>query len=193
MISYLKGKVVLFKWGMVILEVNGVGYKVGVDPQIHLPNDVVDSGQPIELFVHEQVREDADDLYGFLSYQELELFERLISVNGVGPKAGMNIMSAGKPEQIISAILSDNLGFFTAISGIGKKAAAKIILDLKSKLSSDKSVNILSAGIDSQDLLDTLSQLGYKNSEISAVAAKLPRDLKDLEENVRWCLKHLSK
>lgn len=193
MILYLKGKVNLCRWGFLILDVHGVGYKVNVAPQIKIKNNIVDTEEEIELYVHQHIREDSDDLYGFLSYQELELFEMLISVNGVGPKAGMNIMASGKTDRIISAISSDDIGFFTAISGIGKKAATKIILDLKSKVSGDKSINVLSGGGDSDDLVDALLRLGYKNSEISAILTKIPDNITDLEEKVRWCLKNLAK
>jgi len=193
MIAYLKGKVVLFKWGFLIIDVGGVGYRVSVDPQLNIPNDIVDTQKEIELFIHQHLREDSSDLYGFLTFQELELFERLISVNGVGPKAGINIMSAGKTDKIIQAIVSDNLGFFTAISGIGKKVAAKIILELKSKISSDKSINILAGGNDAEDIVDALLGLGYKNVEISKVIGEIPAELKDTEEKMRWCLKNLAK
>jgi len=193
MISYLKGKVKLFKWGLIILDVHGVGYKIVVNPQIAIKNNIVDTGEEVEFFIHEHIREDADDLYGFITYQELELFEMLISVNGVGPKAGMNIMSFAKSDRIVSAISTDDVGFFTNISGIGKKAATKIILDLKSKVSGDKNINVLSRGGDSNDLFDALARLGYKNSEIAAIITKIPADIMDLEEKVRWCLKNLAR
>ncbi|MEI7792225.1 MAG: Holliday junction branch migration protein RuvA [Candidatus Berkelbacteria bacterium] len=193
MISYLKGKVVLARWGVLIVETGGVGHKVIVSPQIEIKPNIVDLQEPIELFVHEHIREDADDLYGFISYEELELFERLISVNGVGPKAGMAIMSSGKADEIVRAIISDNLGFFTAISGIGKKAAAKIILDLKSKLSGDRSVNILSGDSASEDLTEALQSLGYKQAEIMSVIGKIPSTAETLEDKMKCCLKNLAK
>ncbi len=188
MISYLKGKIIASRTGFLIIETAWVGYGVNVDAAI-----VKKNGEKYELFIHEHIREDCHDLYGFPTFEELELFERLISVNGVGPKAGLNIMSAGKPDKIISAIISDNLGFFTAISGIGKKVAAKIILDLKSKLSGDRNINILAGDADSESLVDTLTQLGYKRSEISAIITKMPDNIKTLEDKVRWCLKNLAK
>lgn len=193
MISYLKGKVVLFKWGLIILDVNGVGYRVNVAPQIHIKNNVVDTAELIELYIHEHIREDADDLYGFLTFQELELFEKLISVNGVGPKAGLNIMNADKPEGIIAAISSDNINFFTAIPGIGKKVAAKIILELKSKISDDKAIKIFTDFPDLQDLEEALLNLGYRRPEISSVLSKIPKDISSLEAKMRWCLKNLAK
>lgn len=187
MISYLKGKVVASRTGFIIVETGGVGYGVNVSAMI-----VEKSGDTVEFFIHEHIREDADDLYGFKNFDDLSLFEKLISVNGVGPKAGMNIMSAGSAGRIIQAISADDLGFFTAMSGIGKKVAAKIILDLKSKLSGDKNINVLSAD-GSEDLVDTLSSLGYKRSEIGTIAAKIPAEITSLEEKVRWCLKNLAK
>jgi Holliday junction DNA helicase RuvA len=193
MISYLKGKVVLARFGVLIVDTCGVGHKVIVSPQIEIKPNIVDLQEPIELFIHEHIREDADDLYGFISYEELELFERLISVNGVGPKAGMAIMSSGKADEIVRAIISDNLGFFTAISGIGKKAAAKIILDLKSKLSGDRSVNILSGDSASEDLTEALHSLGYKQIEIMSVIGKIPATAETLEDKIKWCLKNLAK
>jgi Holliday junction DNA helicase RuvA len=192
MISYLKGKVVLFRWGLIILDVNGVGYKVCVNPQINIKNNIIDTKEDVELFVYENIREDTDDLYGFLTYQELELFEKLISVNGVGPKAGINIMSSGKPEAIISAILSDNLGFFTAVSGIGKKAAAKIILELKSKIGGGTDIE-LGQFDQSNDVIDALEALGYKKQELTTILSKIPKEIVATEDKIRWCLKNLGK
>ena len=174
------------KSGFIILETGGVGYGVNIDMTTVLKN-----GQEYELFIHEHLREDADDFYGFKTFAELELFERLISVNGVGPKAAMNIMNSGQPNRIIQAIISDDLSFFTALSGIGKKVAAKIILDLKSKLSGDQSVNILSGQIDS-DLFDALESLGYKKSEIALYINKIPAEITTIEEKIKWCLKNLA-
>lgn len=193
MISYLKGKVVLFKMGTLILNVNGVGYKVFVNPQINIQNNIVDTKAEVELYTHQHIREDSSDLYGFLSYQELELFELLISVNGVGPKAGMNIMSSSKSDRIIKAISSDDLAFFTSISGIGKKVSAKIILDLKSKISGDKSVSFISKADESSDVMEALISLGYKNLELNGIIQKIPAELITTEQKITWCLKNLAK
>lgn len=188
MISYLKGQIVHARPNFIILCVNGVGYKV-------FTNQEIDSklSKEIEMFVYENIREDADDLYGFLTYEELELFERLISVNGVGPKAGLNIMSSANSDRIIQAILSDDLGFFTSISGIGKKVSAKIILDLKSKFSNDKTINVISQIEGADDLMEAMESLGYKKVEMQGLITKIPPDIDSLEEKVRWCLQRMSK
>jgi holliday junction DNA helicase RuvA len=193
MISYLKGKVMLFKWGFLILDVNDVGYKVFVSPQIDIKNNIVDTQEDIELYIHQHIREDSSDLYGFLSYQELELFEKLISVNGIGPKAGMNIMSGAKTDRILQAIISDDMTFFTAIPGVGKKVAAKIILELKSKVSADADINVLGKMGDADDLLNALESLGYKKAEIAPFISKIPAEITETEEKVRWCLKNMGK
>lgn len=188
MISYLKGKIVISKIGLVIIETGGVGYKVAVRPDLILKNS-----ETTEFFIHEHLREDADDLFGFATIDELELFERLISVNGVGPKAGMNIMSAAKPEKIVEAIIADNVSFFTALPGIGKKVAAKIILELKSKISSDKSVGFISNIAGADEVLEALESLGYKKAELQKVLTAIPKEITSVEEKIRWCLKNLAK
>ena len=193
MISYLRGKVKLARWGMVILDVNGVGYKINVNPQIGIPENIVDTGENIELFIHEHIREDIDEFYGFLEYQELELFQRLISVNGVGPKAAMNIMSSAPSDRIISAIQSEDISFFTSISGIGKKAATKIILDLKGKISIEDAGNILSTSGDSSDVLDAMATLGYKKADIAKFVRDIPESEKTSEQKIKWLLKNIGK
>ncbi|OPZ23439.1 MAG: Holliday junction ATP-dependent DNA helicase RuvA [bacterium ADurb.BinA186] len=188
MISFLRGKIKLVRSGIIILDVLGVGYKVLVDQNIPLRENA-----EVEFFVHEHIKEDVDDLYGFKTWEELELFERLISVNGVGPKAGMAIMSAGKPDKVISSIVSDDLTFFTGISGIGKKVAAKIILDLKSKLSGLDGSDVI-LGVDREnDVLMALISLGYKKSEVAKIVSGIPADIATDQEKIRWCLKQLKK
>jgi len=193
MISYLKGKVKLARFGLIILDINGVGYKVVVNPQIAIPENIVDSQDDIELFIHEHLREDADDLYGFLEYQELELFQRLISVNGVGPKAALNIMSAADSGKIITAIQNEDMTFFVSISGIGKKAAAKIILDLKTKISGINASNIITLSNNSDDVSDALVSLGYKRADISQMILQIPESEKTSENKIKWLLKHMGK
>lgn len=193
MIGYLRGKIRQAKWGKLIVDVEGVGYAVGVDPQIKIPENSVEIEYEIELFIHEHLREDAHDLYGFLDYQSLEIFERLISVSGVGPKAGMNIMSSADDKKIISAIENSDVSFFTAIPGIGKKVAAKIILELKSKLTDKDNQAVLDGSESGNDVLDAMAALGYKKADIGKMITKIPSDIQKVEEKVRWLLKNLKK
>ncbi len=192
MIGYLRGKIINARRGKLFVDVNGLGYLVNVDPQIKIPPNSVDTKYEVELYIHEHIREDAYDLYGFLSYQELELFEKLISVSGVGPKAGINIMASASPTKIFNAIESSDVSFFTAISGIGKKVATKIILDLKSKISADDSSAVLQSGDDgsSNDVEEALIMLGYKKADIQPMLSRIPIDLTSSEDKVKWVLKN---
>jgi Holliday junction DNA helicase RuvA len=192
MIGYLKGKITLFRFGFVILDVAGVGYKIFVPSQIGLPDNIVDSQKECELFIHHHIKEDASDLYGFMFFQELELFEKLLSVNGVGPKAAMVIISMAPVDRIIDAITSEDQKFFESAPGIGKKVAIKIIIDLKSKISNLKYSGNINGG-EHEDIYDGLEALGYKKIEIGKVIGKLPKDLSSSEDKIRWMLRNLSK
>lgn len=193
MIAYLKGKIIHSRFGQLIVEAGGVGYRISVDPQIKVPENCVEMKYEVELYIHEHIREDCYDLYGFLTYGELEMFERLISVSGVGPKAGINIMATADTKKIYSAIENSDLSFFTSISGIGKKVAAKIILELKSKLSDQDNFDIISGNESSGDVLEAMATLGYKKSEISKYLAKIPEEVTGTEEKIKWLLKNLKK
>lgn len=187
MISYLLGKIILERPNFLVLDVGGIGYKVFIIPKVD-----VKIGHNIRIFTHQHIREDSSDLYGFESYEELELFEKLLSVNGVGPKAAMTVMGLAPAEKIIEAITTEDSSFFLSAPGIGKKVAIKIILDLKSKVSNLKySGNI--GGTKHQDIYDGLDALGYKKIEIDKIIGRLPKELKSSEEKVRWCLRHLVK
>jgi len=188
-ISYLKGKVLISFSDAIILENNGVGYKITIQSDASYRAD-----DNVEFYIHEHIREDTDDLYGFRSFAELEIFERLLSVSGVGPKAAMAIMSSGKPGEIVDAIMTENIAFFKAVSGIGSKVAARVILDLHGKVNSGNiSTSILARGQESDDIFDALSTLGYKKPEVERIAAKLPTTCQTLEDKVRWCLKNLGR
>jgi len=189
MISYLKGKPIISRTGFIILNVNDVGYKINVAATFESDKD-----ETVELFIHEHIREDSDELYGFATLGELELFELLISVNGIGPKVAISTMASGRPEEITGAIISENLAFFKAISGVGSKAAARIILDLKSKVSQEKIGNsFFSKTSQTEEVFGALESLGYKKYELEKIIAAIPSDLKTSEEKVRWCVKNISK
>lgn len=186
MIAFLSGKLILEKSGFIIIDVNGIGYKVQTTAKI-------DDDKKCELFIHEHIREDCDDLYGFKTYEELMLFGKLISVSGVGPKAGLSIMASATSEQIVSAIGSEDVSFFLAVSGIGKKVAAKIIIDLKSKLSDISGSSVFGKMNDSDEVVEALASLGYKRHEVTKHLHSVPAEIKTSEEKIRWILQHSSK
>ncbi|MCL5410950.1 MAG: Holliday junction branch migration protein RuvA [Patescibacteria group bacterium] len=189
MIAHLSGKILFHKDGLVILDVSGVGYKINIANKKELQD-----GKQANYFIHQHLREDSSDLYGFDSYEELSLFEQLISVNGVGPKVGMLIMSSAEVNKIVRAILNEDLTFFQSISGIGKKVAARIILDLKSKITGIDSEGIFGNLNDSSnEVLDALQSLGYKNTEIMKLFPKMPVECSTAEAKIKWLIKNISK
>jgi Holliday junction DNA helicase RuvA len=189
MIATLLGKIDFIGNGYIILEVSGIGYKIFVNP---VTIGKIKKGEKKKFFVHQYIRESQMDLYGFLSIEELELFELLLTVSGVGPKAGLIILTKSKPSEIKSAIIEGDLDIFTSVSGVGRKTATRIILDLKGKISADD-LNVIISGGDFEEIIDALKNLGYQAQEVKKVLSNLPNDIKKPEEKIKWALQNLSK
>jgi Holliday junction DNA helicase RuvA len=154
-------------------------------------------GERVELYTHMAVREDAMTLFGFSTYEELELFEILIGVSGIGPKAGLGILTIANPSTIKMAIAKEDSSILTRVSGIGKKTAERVILELKNKFtmadiiegeigSTEKEI------MDHQDVVEALIGLGYGQSDVRKVLSNIPKE-KSLEEKIRLALRELGK
>ena len=167
MIVFIKGIVNSIGIDFVIVENNGMGYKV-----YYNHSESLALGQQVVLFTYEQIREDAHALFGFVKHQELELFEKLISVKGLGPKTALNILTATSYNQVVSAIEKGEVQFLKQMPGIGAKTAQQIVLDLKGKLVNDNEIEA-KGNKNFQDATDALKALGYKNSEIQAISQEL--------------------
>lgn len=133
MIDFLRGRLALRETEYVVLEVQGVGYRVFCSN----PHGVAANGEtdPVTLYIHHHVREDAILLFGFPTRDEQALFRKLLDVSGIGPRVALGILSAGRPDAVVTAIYTEDLAFLTRLPGIGKKTAQRIVLDLKDKLS----------------------------------------------------------
>ena len=131
MIYYISGKVAVLEPGLAVIDCGGVGYGCRVTAYTAAQLKL---GQDARLYVTESIREDAYDLYGFESREEQRCFELLTSVNGVGPKAAISILSAGGPQNFTLAVMTGDEKILTAAQGIGKKIAQRIILELKDKI-----------------------------------------------------------
>jgi Holliday junction DNA helicase RuvA len=132
-IGWLKGTVVARTTDPeVLVDVAGVGYRVTVTPA--LAAAVGESGSPVELHVHTHVREDAIILYGFATADERRCFEALLGAHGVGPALALSVLSALRPPDLVSAVLEEDLGALCTVPGIGRKTAARLVLDLRSRL-----------------------------------------------------------
>ncbi len=184
MIGYLEGSVKHAQLGKIILFSGGIGFTV------HTPNSLSFlENQKTELFIHTHLRDDNLSLFGFKTSKDLDLFELLISVSGVGPKIGLAIFSSATSENISLAIGQSNLSFFTSISGVGKKTAQRIILDLKSKINKGD-VNMESLQGNSE-LTNSLTALGFQKSEIGAILPQIDSSL-PLTTQIRQSLKLLN-
>jgi holliday junction DNA helicase RuvA len=164
----------------------GVGYKVFAT---HNAVTTALIGDPFELVTYLVVREDQLTLYGFKTEAELNFFTQLISINGVGPRMGLNILNAGSVHDLKTAIVSNNLAVITMISGIGKKTAERIMIELKNNLDV---IGIDYSG-DTEDLLSALTGLGYNAYEVRKVITALPKDLPDTEARLKHALQLLGK
>lgn len=182
MISYIKGKILEKGLTYLILENQGIGYKVFVTPDA-LQKAV---GEEVGFYTYHKVAEDGQALFGLPDFNALQFFELLITVSGVGPKAALSILSAAPVESVKQAIASQDAGAFKRISGIGTKTAEKIIVELKNKVTSDK-LQVISS-----EVFDALLALGYKQNEVREAVNKLDHHL-TTQEQLKQALQMLGK
>ena len=192
MIAHLKG-VVEEKFGTngLILDVNGVGYEI----MVSVPDfESVNLDENHKFFTYHQVRENAEELYGFSSLAAKKIFELLISVQGIGPKAAIAILSLAEAEEVRNAIANADAGFIAKASGVGKKSAERVIIDLSDKVGIPSRYGATETkytkSVDETDeALDALIALGFPLKEATAVLSKVDPGL-PVEERIRLALKN---
>jgi len=189
MIGLLNGTVEIKDNPHLIVDVNGVGYKVLVSNSILSKAGL---GEKIKLFTYTHVREDQLELFGFLNQEELKLFEYLIGVSGVGPKTAIGIFSVGTKDTIINAIVNSDVSFFTSVPRLGRKNAQKIIIELKSKLGSIGDLDLTGDGKADNEVIAALKNFGFTSQEAREAIKNISGDLKT-EEKIRMALKYLGK
>ena len=162
-----------------LIEVAGVGYWV------HL--GTWNPSGDVTCYLYHQVREDISELFGFPTLESLALFEHLISVSGIGPKAALAILSLGSAERVAQAIHSSDLTFLSLAPGIGKRAAEKIVVELKNKTLVSETT--LQASFVSDDLIAALASLGYRPQDLREQLATIPTELTKVDEKLKWFLK----
>jgi Holliday junction DNA helicase RuvA len=162
-IAHLRGTILEKQPNRVVVDVGGVGYDVAVPLSTFY--GLAEPGGAIALRVHTHVREDAITLFGFATALELDLFERLIGISGIGPKVGLAVLSGIEPAELISAIERGDLARLTAIPGVGKKTSERIVLELKDRLpkahAAPAVVGVENAPVLRDDLVSALINLGY--------------------------------
>lgn len=184
MFDYLKGIVSKTAPNYVVIDCNGVGYK------IYTPNPYkFKDGTTSTAYVYNHIREDENSLYGFISEDERELFLKLIGVKGLGPKMALPILATGSISGIVDAIDRENILYLKKFPKIGDKVAKQIILDLKGKLSS---IEYSEESNSSEELVMALEALGYKSADIKSVVTRIDPEL-TIENQIKEALKLLLK
>ena len=191
MIGSIKGKIIFKNEKFLIVETGGVGYKINVSPdtlsKLALRPHSGQSDTEVSLWIHTHVREDALDLYGFFDHQELEFFEMLINVSGIGPKSALIILSIASIGTLKKAIGTGDISYLTKISGIGKKTAEKIIIELRDKIGKEKLDGTLESELDA---LEALKSLGYSQNQAREALKKVSTGT-DTNAKIREALKIL--
>lgn len=192
MIGMLRGVVALRDVHYVIVDVQGVGYKVLLSSKALSQIQAV--GEPISLYTYTYVRDDALDLYGFTNMEDLKLFEMLISVSGVGCRSALGIFSIGSRGEIINAILKGDTTFFTTAPRLGKKNAQKIIIELKSKLGDVTDFDLgTEEGKDADEVIQALKGFGFTYREAQDALRQSNVKGETTAEKIRQALKYLGK
>jgi Holliday junction DNA helicase RuvA len=189
MIAKLKGKIEYLKDNYAVVTVNDVGYKVHLSAYAF---GKVAGMSEVELHIYTYVREDTLALYGFLTLDELEMFEMLISISGIGPKAALGILSIATPKTIKTAILNEDPSILTRVSGIGKKTAERVILELKNKVA-DMPESEKDETVSDVDAIEALVTMGYSVTEAREALKAVPKDVTDIGQRVKMALRSLGK
>ena len=187
MYGYIIGKVTKITPKYIIQENNGIGYIIIVPNPYNFKLN-----EDYKIYTYQYVREDQNDLYGFLTGEEKEMFLKLISVSGIGPKSALSILAAGSVAEIVKAIEARNDAYLRKFPGIGQKASQQIILDLRGKVSFTE--DLLSSGNNSalDDVEEALMALGYGKKELTKVLSKLDAT-KEVGDLIKDALKLLAK
>lgn len=173
----------------VVVDVNGIGYKIFVSA--YTLGKLAQKPE-VNLYIHTHVREDILALYGFLNLEELEMFELLISISGIGPKAAIGILSVADPKTIRAAVSNEDSSILTKVSGIGKRTAERVIVELKNKVV-DLSVGEKEEVVADSDALEALTSMGYSVFEAREALKLVPRETQAVEERIKLALKNLGR
>ncbi|HCC03636.1 MAG TPA: Holliday junction branch migration protein RuvA [Clostridiales bacterium] len=204
MLAYIKGELAVKARGYVVIDVDGLGYKVFMS-DLAMEN-IGNIGEIVKVHTYYRVMEDDISIFGFNTSEELRLFELLISVSGVGAKTAITMLGTIKPEDFAIAIISNDINTLKKLPGIGAKTAQRIVLELKDKLKKEKQIEELSTAVDNtnsiknviekdqklEEAFTALQVLGYSTKDIEKVMEKIDKNL-SLEEIIRNGIKELSK
>ena len=196
MLAYITGTLEIKQGDYVVIDVGGIGYKIFMARKAI--DEIGKIGEKVKVYTYMKVREDDISIFGFISNEELRLFEILISVSGIGAKMGLTILSVAKPSEFVLAIISDDVEYLTQIPGIGAKTAKRVILELKDKMKKEsaiielkettKNINLKNAIEDNTKIteaVEALQVLGYNKKEIEKAFEKLDKKNLTTEELIK--------
>jgi Holliday junction DNA helicase RuvA len=189
MIGFLSGKVIQKGSDKIIVDVNGVGYVVYLT---EFGMEQCTEGDDVNINIYTHVREQEITLYGFFQSDEQEIFELLISVSGIGPKAGLKILAVADVQTITLAIANEDTAILTKVSGIGPKIAKKVVNELSGKVVAPVDAAVGDA-LAQSDAIDALKSMGYSVAEARNAIEGAPKDMTDVGDIVKFALKNLGK
>ena len=196
MIAYLKGKLVIKSVDYIVIDVQGIGYKVYMSKTAI---DKLEEVKEIKVYTYLKVREDDISLFGFNSLEELHMFELLISVGGIGAKSAIAILSNITPSKFALAVITSDVNTLKKLQGIGPKTAQRIILELKDKIKTEEAIENQENTIkqeeqiqeDMEELIQALQVLGYRRYEINNILPKIKEET--LEDRIKEALQYLAR
>jgi Holliday junction DNA helicase RuvA len=185
MLSYIKGTIIAKIKDDLVVRTGELGYRITVTPAVLAE---AQPGTDIELFLHEAARENAIEHYGMKSLDELDLFESLLSVSGVGPKSALAFLSLSSTPALRSAIARGDADMLTQVSGIGRKTAERVILELKNKVGD---INVSGSEVGGSDEVQALIALGYPASQARDALSRVDASITDSGQRIKEALKHI--
>lgn len=197
MFSYIKGNLEVKNLNYVVIDVNGIGFKIFMSETAI--QRLEETGNTVKIYTHMNVKEDDLSLYGFITNEELRMFELLIGVSGVGAKSAISMLSSITPSKFALAVISNDVKTLTKIPGIGPKSAQRIILELKDKLKTEEAIQTNNIELKTnivednklEEAVQALKVLGYTRQEIESVLAKVEINTLTVEDIIRKALSFL--
>ena len=192
MISYIKGEVVKKGIDYLILDNNNIGYYINTS---FSTLEKISEKEKIIILTYMHIREDIIALYGFLTSDEIELFKKLISVNGIGPRAGLSVLSTYEANTVKEIILKEDVSRLSKVPGIGKKTASKIILELKDKVGTVEELQGSEIVVSSEmsDMIDALTSLGFNYAEVKKTLGNMELSGKSENDIIKEALKNMNR
>ncbi len=199
MISFIKGEIAYVFHNYIILENNNIGYQIFLSQ--NGIGKIAEKKEQVKIFTYMAVKEDEIALYGFLEKEELDIFNMLISVSGIGPKGALNIISDLSPREIMLAIISEDINTLSKAQGVGKKTAQRLVLELKDKIKTSdameginpqQAINLKTQSEPKAEAIEALMSLGYSKSEAVKVVFEISNDITKTEQIIKLALKKLA-